>query len=201
MSEDKEIKKQKKEDARYLSSVRRAVKRVVSSVLEYIVIILIALFVASYLDSGDASGMFDFSGAVGDMLAPGEFAFDAIVGFLPLIVLSVLAVYFGEGSKERLAVSLLKYAYVAVWLYLMLDSAASSVELPSVATDLGLESIEFDISGIALFSIFVALVCMIIPIGEYIGAYKKHNEAVERKKNNWGKEPEEKKEEEPSESA
>lgn len=178
MSDDakKDAKRQKKEDARYLNSTRRLVGRLVGSVFEYVVVMFLVVALASYMQDGSFTLDFD-----SEMLRPGGLVFDALVAYLPILVLANIGVYFGEGTKGRLVFSVLRYVAVAVFFYVLLESAGTSLEIPSIASGQGLDSIEIDVAGIAKLMIFVMLVCVIIPVGEYIGARKKHREAQERK--------------------
>lgn len=59
---------------------------------------------------------FDF-GKIKEFFSPGKPLFAAIVGALPMIAVSVVTTYFGEGSKERLIMSFVKIGFVMLWLY------------------------------------------------------------------------------------
>ena len=107
------------------------------------------------------------------------------MAYLPILILVNLSSYFGSGSKAKLLIGVLKCVAIALWLTVLLDSAATSIEIPSIAEGQGLDSIEIGIKGLAKFATFIVLVSILVPIGEYIGAYKKHKSAIERKKNDY----------------
>ena len=181
----KEIEEQKKKDAPYLNSVSRVVRRIVFSVIETVIVIVFLLMIASYFESGTFDDAFSLSGDMKDMLSPGGLVFNSLIGYIPVLVLANICTYFGSGSKGKLAAGVLRCIAIAAWLIIIFGSAADSLTIPSVAEGTGLESIEVGVRGIAKFGAAVFAACAIIPVGEYIGARKKHEAAVERKKNGY----------------
>ena len=180
MTSEEAVKIIKKNDAPYLNSKARVAKKIIISLLEYVVIILLTLMLASYMESGTIDNMFNMNESMMEMLQPGGFIFNSLVTYLPILILVNLSSYFGSGSKAKLLIGVLKCAAIA-----LLDSAATSIEIPSIAEGQGLDSIEIGIKGLAKFATFIVLVSVLVPIGEYIGAYKKHKSATERKKNDY----------------
>ncbi|KUE73805.1 hypothetical protein AUQ37_07500 [Candidatus Methanomethylophilus sp. 1R26] len=180
--EKKEIEKQKKKDAPYLNSVSRIVRRILFSVIETAIVIVLLLMIASYFESGTIDNAFSLSGGMKDMLSPGGLVFNSLIGYIPVLVLANICTYFGSGSKGKLAAGVLRCIAIAVWLIVIFGSAADSLTIPSVAEGTGLESIEVGVRGIAKFGAIIFAACAIIPVGEYIGARKEHEAAVERKR-------------------
>ena len=185
MSSDKEIEAQKKKDAPYLNSVSRVIRRILFSVIETIIIIVILLMAASYFESGTFDDAFTLSEDMKDMLSPGGLVFNSMIGYIPVLILANICVYFGSGSRGKLAAGVLRCIAIAAWLIIVFGSAADSLTIPSVAEGTGLESIDVGVRGIAKFGAIVFAACAIIPIGEYIGARKEHRAAVERRKNGY----------------
>lgn len=185
MTSENAIKILKKNDAPYLNSKARITKKIIFSLIEYAIVTLLVLMMASYMDSGTLDNMFNMDGPMQEMLRPGGFVFNSLIAYLPILILANVGNYFGSGSTGRLAIGILRCIAIALWLTLLLNSAATSIEIPSIAKDQGLESIEIGVKGLAKFALFVTLVCVIIPIGEYIGARKKHIEAVRRKESDY----------------
>ncbi len=185
MTSEEAVKIIKKNDAPYLNSKARVAKKILISLLEYVVIILLTLMLASYMESGTIDNMFNMNESMMEMLQPGGFIFNSLVTYLPILILVNLSSYFGSGSKAKLLIGVLKCVAIALWLTVLLDSAATSIEIPSIAEGQGLDSIEIGIKGLAKFATFIVLVSVLVPIGEYIGAYKKHKSATERKKNDY----------------
>lgn len=185
MTSEDAVKILKKNDAPYLNSTKRMAKRIAVSVLEYVVIILITLAIASYMDTGSLESMFNMTDSMKKMLQPGGFIFNSVLSYLPILILVNLGNYFGSGTTGKLAIGVLKCVAIAVWLTVLLTSATSTLEIPSIAANQGLDSIEIGVEGIAKFAAFVMIVCILIPIGEFIGARKKHKAAVERKENDY----------------
>ena len=184
MTSEEAVKIVKKNDAPYLNSKARVAKKILISLLEYVVIILLTLMLASYMESGTIDNMFSMNESMMEMLQPGGFIFNSLVAYLPILILVNLSSYFGSGSKAKLLIGVLKCVAIALWLTVLLDSA-TSIEIPSIAEGQGLDSIEIGIKGLAKFATFIVLVSVLVPIGEYIGAYKKHKSATERKKNDY----------------
>ena len=172
MTSEEAVKIIKKNDAPYLNSKARVAKKIIISLLEYVVIILLTLMLASYMESGTIDNMFNMNESMMEMLQPGGFIFNSLVTYLPILILVNLSSYFGSGSKAKLLIGVLKCIAIALWLTVLLDSAATSIEIPSI-------------KGLAKFATFIVLVSVLVPIGEYIGAYKKHKSATERKKNDY----------------
>ena len=180
--EKKEIEKQKKKDAPYLNSVSRIVRRILFSVIETAIVSVLRLMIATYFESGTIDNAFSLSGGMKDMLSPGGLVFNSLIGYIPVLVLANICTYFGSGSKGKLAAGVLRCIAIAVWLIVIFGSAADSLTIPSVAEGTGLESIEVGVRGIAKFGAIIFAACAIIPVGEYIGARKEHEAAVERKR-------------------
>ena len=133
MTSEEAVKIVKKNDAPYLNSKARVAKKILISLLEYVVIILLTLMLASYMESGTIDNMFNMNESMMEMLQPGGFIFNSLVAYLPILILVNLSSYFGSGSKAKLLIGVLKCVAIALWLTVLLDSAATSIEIPSIA--------------------------------------------------------------------
>lgn len=180
--EEKEAKKQKKEDAEYLDSVPRFLGSVVWGIVEFVLTALIVLAITSHLESGDFSEMFTFNEETMELLRPGGFIFTALVGALPILILSNVSAYFGSGSVGRLALSVVRCFAVIIWLYVSIDALESAVDIADlVSGDIGVDYVEMSLDGIVSLLSLILVITLIVPFGEYVGARKKRREAIARK--------------------
>ncbi len=124
---------------------------------------------------------FDFS-KIGQYFRPGQPLFAVIVGAIPMLLISVMASYFGEGSKERLIVSFVKVGFTMLWLYFI----AMSVKHLDLYQLSGMDNKYIDhfvVNAMPFVNVMVLVsaISAIVPVAEFIGARKKHIAAVEKK--------------------
>ncbi len=170
-----------KEEKRYLNSKSRVVKHVVLSIVEYVIVILLVMIIATYMQYGTLDNFFDEIQHMGDWFQPGGMMFNAIIGLLPIIAIGCISVYFGEGTFGKMAFGLIKGAAIILWLVLVFQGASTSLSLPEIFEGMGLEELKIGMDGLVKFMVLVFLCCLLIPIGEFCGARKKHLRAVAHK--------------------
>ena len=170
-----------KEEKRYLNSKSRVVKHVVLSIVEYVIVILLVMVIATYMQYGTLDNFFDEIQHMGDWFQPGGMMFNAIIGLLPIIAIGCISVYFGEGTFGKMAFGLIKGAAIILWLVLVFQGASTSLSLPEIFEGMGLEELKIGMDGLVKFMVLVFLCCLLIPIGEFCGARKKHLRAVAHK--------------------
>ena len=179
MSKDED--KLTKKDKKYLNSKKRMVSAITTSVIEYILIFIVMLALMSYLQNGNLENFSKDMEHLSDWFQPGGMLFNAIVGFLPIVVLRSLGDYFGSGTYGKMFFGIGMCLAVILWLNLILTGASTSLELPSVFEGMGLDSLTIGIEGLSKFVTMVMLFSILIPIGEFAGARKKHNAALKKK--------------------
>ncbi len=170
-----------KKDKIYLNSKKRMVSSIAVSVVEYIVLFIVMLALTSYLQNGNLDNFSKDMEHLSDWFQPGGMLFNAIVGFLPIVVLHSIGQYFGSGTYGKMLFGIGMCIAIIVWLNLIMSGASSSMELPSVFEGMGLESLTIGIEGLSKFVTMVMLFSILIPIGEFAGARKKHISALEKK--------------------
>ena len=170
-----------KEEKRYLNSKSRVVKHVVLSIVEYVIVILLVMIIATYMQYGTLDNFFEEIQHMGDWFQPGGMMFNAIIGLLPIIAIGCISVYFGEGTFGKMAFGLIKGAAIILWLVLVFQGASTSLSLPEIFEGMGLEELKIGMDGLVKFMVLVFLCCLLIPIGEFCGARKKHLRAVAHK--------------------
>ena len=169
------------EEKKYLNSKARVVKRVVISIVEYIAIFILMMVIATYMEYGSLDKFVDSLGNIGAWLSPGGMIFNALVGFLPIIALSCIGVYFGEGTVGKMVFGIIKCVAIIIWLLLVFQGASHSLALPEVFSSMGLENLTVGMDGLVKFMCMVFATCILIPIGEFAGARKKHKRALDHK--------------------
>jgi hypothetical protein len=90
-------------------------------------------------------------------------------------------VYFGEGTVGKMAFGLIKGVAIILWLVLVFQGASTSLSLPEIFEGMGLEELKVGMDGLVKFLVLVFLCCLLIPIGEFCGARKKHLRAAAHK--------------------
>ena len=185
MSRDDTIRKEEeklsREEKRYLNSKARVVKHLVLSIVEYVIIILLLMVVSTYMQYGTLDNFIEDVQHIGDWFQPGGMMFNAIVGLLPIIAVGCVGVYFGEGTVGKMAFGLIKGVAIILWLVLVFEGASTSLSLPEVFAGMGLEELKVGMDGLVKFLVLVFLCCLLIPIGEFCGARKKHKRALAHK--------------------
>ena len=182
----KEAEKLSKEEKRYLNSKARAVKRFGFSIIEYIIIILVMMAISTYMQYKTFDNFFENLKSLAEWLRPGGMLFNAIVGFLPIIVVGCVGVYFGEGTFGKMAFGMAKCVAIIIWLMLIFQGASASLDLPAVLSTMNVGGVALDglvigTGGLMKFLILIFVCSLLVPIGEFCGARKKHKRALEHK--------------------
>lgn len=177
----KEEEKLSKDEKRYLNSKARVVKHLVISIVEYVIIIVLMLLITTYMQYGSLDNFIEDIQHMGDWFRPGGMMFNAIVGLLPIIAIGCIGVYFGEGTVGKMAFGLIKGVAIILWLVLVFQGASTSLSLPEIFEGMGLEELKVGMDGLVKFLVLVFLCCLLIPIGEFFGARKKHLRAAAHK--------------------
>ena len=176
-------KKQRKGDAPYLNSIGRVTSRIMISAIEFVLVfILVSLFI-NYMQTGsiDINTLPD---TVSTYLQPGGVIFTALVAFLPIIVLENIGIYFGLGTVPRMAFGIIKYLALIWWLHVLTGSAGDIdiVQMSGLSGSslMGVESVTVNLTPLVKLLDIILLLCCIIPVGEFIGCRRRHNDAVIR---------------------
>lgn len=181
MSKDDDREKLTKEDKKYLNSKSRMVSAIILSVVEYILIFVVMLALSSYLQNGNLNNFMKDLENISEWFHPGGMLFNAIVGFLPIVVFTSIGKYFGSGTYGKLVFGIGLCLAIILWLNLIMMGASSSMELPSIFEGMGLDNLTIGLDGLSKFITMVMLFSILIPIGEFLGARKKHLAAVKKK--------------------
>lgn len=168
----------------YLNSKTRVASRLVFAALEYVFVFLILTFVVDYLHNGTIS--YDtITQTTADYLKPGGVIFTALIAYLPILVIKNVGFYFGLGSAPRMIFGMVGYLLVIWWLFMFASSAGDFdvMKMVNISSQsiMGLESVTLNLTGIVKLLSIVFVICCIIPLGEFIGARKRHKEALEWK--------------------
>jgi hypothetical protein len=177
----KEEEKLSKDEKRYLNSKARVAKHLIISIVEYVIVIILMLLVTTYMQYGSLDNFIEDIQHMGDWFRPGGMMFNAIVGLLPIIAIGCIGVYFGEGTVGKMAFGLIKGVAIILWLVLVFQGASTSLSLPEIFEGMGLEELRVGMDGLVKFLVLVFLCCLLIPIGEFCGARKKHLRAAAHK--------------------
>ncbi len=170
------------EEKKYLNSKARVVKRVIFSVVEYILLFIIMLAISTYMEYGTLEKFFESLQNIGVWLSPGGMLFNALVGFIPIIALGCIGAYFGEGTIGKMLFGIFRCIAIVLWLILVFQGASHSLALPEVFSNMGLENLTIGMDGLVKFLILVFTASILIPIGEFAGARKKHKRALDHKR-------------------
>ena len=176
--------KQKRGDAPYLNSFPRVVSRLLISILEYIIVFILVSMFMNYMETGTV----DFNtlpDTIQRYMQPGGAIFTALVAFLPIMVLENIGIYFGLGSVPRMLFGIMKFLALIWWLHVFTGSAGDIdiIHMSGMAGSSalqGLESLTVNLTPLVKLLDIVLLLCCIIPVGEFIGCRRKHNDAVIR---------------------
>lgn len=177
----KEEEKLSKDEKRYLNSKARVAKHLVISIVEYVIIIILMLLITTYMQYKSLDNFIEDIQHMGDWFRPGGLMFNAIVGLLPIIAIGCIGVYFGEGTVGKMAFGLIKGVAIILWLVLVFQGASTSLSLPEIFEGMGLEELKVGMDGLVKFLVLVFLCCLLIPIGEFFGARKRHLRAAAHK--------------------
>lgn len=176
--------REKKDDAPYLNSVTRVTSRIIFSILEFILLFVLLSLLVSYLETGTI----DFSkvpDTVAKYIQPGGVIFTALVAYLPILVVSNIKVYFGLGTIPRMLLGIARYIMLMWWLGVLAGSAGNIdiVEMSGLSGSSalqGLESFTVNIAPMVQLLDIILAACCIIPVCEFLGARRRHNDAVIR---------------------
>jgi len=177
----KEEEKLSKDEKRYLNSKARVAKHLIISIVEYVIVIILMLLITTYMQYGSLDNFVEDIQHIGEWFKPGGMMFNAIVGLLPIIAIGCIGVYFGEGTVGKMAFGLIKGVAIILWLVLVFQGASTSLSLPEVFAGMGLDELRVGMDGLVKFLVLVFLCCLLIPIGEFCGARKKHLRAAAHK--------------------
>ncbi|MCQ2084844.1 MAG: hypothetical protein MJZ21_01695 [archaeon] len=186
MSHEDKVRKQSdkldKKEKKYLNSSGRVMQRLIIGIVEYILMFLLMMVVAYYMENHTLENFhLDFT-MFKDYLAPGGMLFNALIGYLPIIGISCIGVYFGEGTVGKMVVGVAKCIAIIVWLVLIFQGASTSLAMPDSISNLGLDDLTIGLEGLIKFAVLLFACAILIPIGEFAGARKKHKRALEHKK-------------------
>ena len=175
-----------KEEKKYLNSKARMMKAIIWDIVEYILIFVAIIVIMGYIRTGEIANFNEIANNLGTWLKPGGVLFNALVGFLPIILLNSIGRYFGLGTYGRMIFGILKCFAILLWVYLVVAGASNSLNiLDSVGTvsvgDFTVEGINFGLEGLQKFMTLLMLCCVLIPIGEFCGARKKHRRALAKR--------------------
>lgn len=170
-----------KKDKEYLNSKARMATSIIWAIIEYILVFVIMLALMSYLQEGNLDNFTEDVQNLGDWFHPGGMLFNAIVGFLPIIILSSIGKYYGSGTYGKMIFGIIKCIAIIAWLYIIMSGASTSMELPSVIENMGLDSLTLGLDGLKKFITMVMVFSILIPIGEFAGARKEHLRVVAKK--------------------
>ena len=171
-----------KEEKKYLNSKARMVKAIIWDILEYILMFVLVFILMSYIENGNLDHIEESLSQIQYWLQPGGMLFNALVGFLPVILVSSIGRYFGIGTYGRMLFGIAKCGAVILWFYLLAAGATTSLELPEVFENMGLDGLTIGLEGLKKFITLLMLCCMLIPVGEFCGARKKHRRAAAKLK-------------------
>lgn len=175
-----------KEEKKYLNSKARVMKRILFSIIEYVIVVMIMIALATYLQYHSFDNFIENLKSLKDWIQPGGMLFNAIVGFLPVIAVGCIGVYFGEGTVGRMVFGIARCVAVIVWFMLIFQGASTSLDLPEVLATMEIGGVSLDsmvvgTAGLLKFLLLIMCCSMLIPIGEFLGARRKHNDAYAHK--------------------
>ena len=177
-------KRQKKDDLEYLNSKTRVAKGLVFAIIEYIIVFVLISLAMDYVTYGSIS-VDTLPDTIRTYLKPGGVILTALVAYLPLLVISNIGLYFGLGTVGRMAFGIIKIVGLIIFLHLLVNQAGT-IDLVEVAgmsgsmSGVGLESFTINLEPIVKLLDIILVICLIIPVFEFLGARRKHNEAVLR---------------------
>ena len=182
--EERIEKRLRREDADYLNSKSRVVKQVTVSILEYIIVFILICLVMDYATYGsiDISKLPD---TIREYLKPGGVILTALIAYLPVLIIGNIGVYFGLGTVGRMAFGIIKIFALLLFLHIFVNSAGDIdfVELSGMSggmSGVGLESFTVNLEPLVKLLDIILLLCLIIPVAEFLGARRRHTEAVLR---------------------
>ena len=176
-----------REEKKYLNSKARMFKAIVWDIIEYILIFVALIIIMGYIESGQIADFNEIAKNIGTWLKPGGILFNALVGFLPIILLSSIGRYYGIGTYGRMIFGIIKCFAIILWLYLVITGASNSLNLletmgeVSVGSGVSIEGLHVGLDGLKKYLTLIMLCCILIPIGEFCGARKKHRRALAKK--------------------
>jgi len=175
--------KQMKKDEPYLNSVKRVTIRMIFSILEFIAMFIVLSILLDYLKTGTLDPA-HITETLKSMLNSDSVLALAIISFVPIMVFENIGIYFGLGTVPRMVFSIAKILMVLAWFYILVTNSNTIDLLKMSGLDngeiMGIESFTVNLSPLFNLISIIMLLCCAIPIAEYIGARKKHKEALAR---------------------
>ncbi len=178
---DEDVEKLTKEDKKYLNSKSRMVKAIAFSILDYVILFFVILAISAYIKYGNLDNFVDDLKHLSEWFHPGGMVFNAILGFLPIVILRSIGQYFGSGTYGKMAFGIGMCLAIVLWLNLIIMGASPSMDLPPEFEEMGFDSLTIGLEGLSKFITMVMLFSILIPIGEFYGARKQHLAAKEKK--------------------
>lgn len=169
------------EEKKYLNSKARVVKRFLFAILEYVILFILMLAIACYLKNGNLDNFMEEVEGLKDWFQPGGLLFNALVGYLPIVVIGCIGAYFGEGTVGKMVFGLIKCGAILIWLLFVFDGAAASLQMPDIMESINVEDLTIGLEGLSKLAVLVLTCSLLIPIGEFCGARKKHKRALAKK--------------------
>ena len=194
--EERIEKRLKREDADYLNSKSRVVKQVTYSIIEYIIVFILICLVLDYATHGSIN-LENLPETIKEYLKPGGVILTALIAYLPVLIIGNVGVYFGLGTVGRMAFGIIKILAVLLFLHIFVMSAGDIdfVELSGMSggmSGVGLESFTVNLEPLIKLLDIILLLCLIIPVAEFLGARRRHTEAVLRQQDREDDEADEK---------
>ena len=181
-AEVREDKRKLKEDSAYINSASRVAGRFIWSIVEFILMFVLLSLVMDYLNTGaiDISTLPD---TIMKYMKPGSVLFTALVSFLPIMILENIGVYFGLGSVPRMIFGLAKCIAILIWFNIVAASMGDIdiVEMSGMKGSSalqGLRGFTVNITPLVKLVDIIMLLSCIIPVGEFIGSRKRHQEVA-----------------------
>ncbi|MCQ2079021.1 MAG: hypothetical protein MJZ38_03065 [archaeon] len=169
-----------KEEWKLVNSKKRMVGAIIWGILEYILIIVLVFVVSVYSQKGNLDTILEDLQGLTEWFRPGGMIFNAIIGFLPIIILGSIGAYFGSGTYGKMLFGIARCIAFVIFINLLVNGATTSLEVPSVFQQMNLENLTIGMEGLRKFLTLIFLTSILIPIGEFCGARKPHKRAVEK---------------------
>ncbi len=177
----------KKEDSEYLNSKARITKRLLKSIVEYILVFLLITLMMDFISTGSID-IDTLPDTINTYLRPGGVIFTALIAYLPVLIISNIGLYFGLGTVGRMVFGLIKIVGIIIFLHILVTNAGD-VDLVDLTgmnegmSGVGLDAFTINIEPIVKLLDILLLLCMIIPVAEFLGARRRHEEALLRQEN------------------
>jgi len=177
-------KREKKDDMEYLNSKTRVAKGLAFSIIEYIIVFILISLLMDYVTYGSIS-IDTLPDTIKTYLKPGGVILTALIAYLPILVISNIGLYFGLGTVGRMAFGIIKIVGIILFLHILVMQAGT-VDLVDISgmsagmSGVGLDSFTINLEPLVKLLDILLAVCIIIPVFEFLGARRRHEEAVLR---------------------